>query len=105
MDATYKLTVLGFPLLVLGTQDIKHKFRLIALAISRHEKESDFKFMIEGVKHSLEGIYEYNWKVDLIMADGSHQIYQAARSIFGDSFTHEMCSVHLWRNLEKKNCS
>jgi len=101
LDGTYKLTALGYPLLVIGTQDLYHKFRLVALALSKHEREIDYNFVLSSVKHSLKTIFQYEWSVDLLLSDASQSIYRASRAIFGQNYIHGMCSVHLWRNLNK----
>jgi len=102
LDATYKLTVVGYPLLVFGTQNINHKFRLIGFALSRHEREKDFTFALSSIKYALQEFYKYEWRVDFIMADGSHAIRNATKAIFGDKYQHGMCSVHVKRNIEKR---
>ena len=101
-DGTYKLTALGFPVLVVGTQDINHKFHLIVMAISKHERESDYQFVLSSINYFLKELYDYNWEINLLIADGSLAIYNAGRSVFGQAYTHGMCAVHVWRNLEKK---
>ena len=57
LDGTYKLNILGYPLLIVGTQDLNHKFRLIRMAISKHEREKDYKFLLEGLKTSIRKIH------------------------------------------------
>ena len=102
LDATYKLTVIGYPLLVFGTQNNDHKFKLVALTLSRHEREKDFSFALLAIKHALQEFYNYEWGVDFIMADGSPAIRNAAKEVFGNKYQHGMCSVHMRRNVEKK---
>jgi len=103
IDGTYRLTVLGYPLLVIGTQDITHKFRLVALALSKHEREKDYKFVLDSVRNSLEMIFKYEWRIDLLLSDASMAIYSAAALTFSAKYTHGMCSVHFRRNVEKNN--
>jgi len=105
LDGTYKLTVLGYPLVVVGTQDVDHKFRLIGMAIVRHEREEDYYFILESLKSAIQEFFGYEWVVDFIMSDGSQAIHNASRKIFGRTYVHGMCSVHMWRNVEKKNHS
>ena len=102
LDGTYKLTVLGYPLVVVGTQDLNHKFRLIAIALVRHEREEDYKFILESIKSAVQKFFSYDWIVDFVMSDGCQAILNASRSIFGETYIHGMCSVHMWRNVEKK---
>ena len=46
--------------------------------------------------------FNYDWKIDLLMADASLSIHKATRQIFRDEYIHEMCSAHVWRNMEKQ---
>lgn len=93
IDATYKLIALSYPFLVIGTQDLIHKFRLIALALSKHEREIDYNFMFKSIKHSLKLIFQYEWSIDLLLSDASMAIHSAAQSIFGSNYIHGMCSI------------
>ena len=105
MDATYKITVLGYPLLIIGTQDIEHRFRPIAMALSKHERQKYYEFILRNINAALEKYYCYSWKVDFVMGDASESIYNASIAVFGNSHRHGMCSVHVFRNVEKKIAS
>lgn len=102
VDTTYKITVLGYPLLIVGTQDIEHKFRPIGMAIAKHEREQDYVFLLRSLRDSLRTLLYYEWKIDLVMSDASDAIHNACATVFGDSLKHAMCSVHVFRNVEKK---
>jgi len=102
LDGTYKISVLGYPVIVIGTQNLEHHFRPIAIAFAKHEREKDYSFVLQSIKDALEKFYKYAWEVDLVMADASLAIFNATGSIFGNSYKHAMCSVHVFRNTEKK---
>ena len=102
LDGTYKLTVLGYPLIVIGTQDINHKFKLLGVALSRHERAQDYQFVLESIKSAVKEFYQYDWEVDFVMSDASNAIHTAVKSAFENSYIHGMCSVHFYRNVEKK---
>jgi len=102
IDGTYRLTVLGYPLVVVGTQDNNHKFKLIALGLTKHEREKDFKFILNSVQDSLQKVFQYQWNIDLLLSDSSFAIYSASKAVFGNKYTHGMCSVHFWRNVQRQ---
>jgi len=61
LDGTYKLTVLEYPLLVFGTQDSSHKFKLLDVSLSRHERAEDYKFALElSLYTSTNFVLEYS---------------------------------------------
>ena len=82
----------GYPLQAIGTHDCNHKFRLIALALAKHEREKDYEFMLKSVKHAVQEFENYKWDNNMIMADGSLGIYGATRSVFGSDYTHNVFS-------------
>ena len=60
LDGAYKLTVEGDPLLIVGTQDLNHKFKPVAFALARSEKQSDYTFLLNNVKFQFQGIFSYD---------------------------------------------
>ena len=54
------------------------------------------------MKSSVKEFFNYSWEVDFVMSDGSQAIHLACKSVFDSSYKHVMCSVHFWRNVEKK---
>lgn len=49
-DATYKMMLENFPLLVVGATDSGQHFHLLGLAISKYEKAEDYKFVFDAVQ-------------------------------------------------------
>jgi len=72
------------------------------MAITKHEREQDYRLILDSLKNSIKEIHQYDWNLDLIMSDGSLAIHNAVKAIFEQGFIHGMCSVHVFRNLEKK---
>ena len=48
IDATYKITTYGFPLIVYGVSDSVGKFHPVSFMISSHETQHDFVVFYEG---------------------------------------------------------
>lgn len=58
-DATYKVTSLGYPLLVVGTTNNSRRFQPIALALCTTEKQDDFVFVYAALVEAAR-IHGYN---------------------------------------------
>ena len=58
MDAnqTYNLCSNGYPVTVVGTVDSQHRFKRIALAVSRHEDESAIVHVLESIKTAMNDL-------------------------------------------------
>ena len=52
VDGTYKLVYMGFPVLVLGTTDVAHKFHPIAVALTSGETTEDYTVVLQKVIQS-----------------------------------------------------
>lgn len=48
-DATYKLTWLGFPVLIIGISDVNNVFHPFGLALTRDETADDFEFLFTSL--------------------------------------------------------
>jgi hypothetical protein len=103
-DGTYKTNNMNFPLLVLGTTDIEHKFRAIAFCLSSNEDGFSYEFMFSTVKKHLKEFYKFDFQPEFIMADGAQSITNAVSEVFGDNITRLMCYWHLKKNV-KLNCN
>ncbi len=100
-DATYKISLNGFPLLVLGTSDADRHFHPFGVALCSTEKQQDFAFAFNTIKHWCE-VLNFNFLPHYLLADGSHAITNGFADVFGNNFFRGMCSVHVQKNLEKK---
>ena len=73
-DATYKLTLLGYPVLIIGTSDMDKVFHPLGISLCTDEKSEDFQFIFASLKIGIEkcGYQQLN-NVDL-MADSADAI-------------------------------
>jgi hypothetical protein len=51
-DATYKLTIEGYPILTCGTTDKEKIFHPFGIALCFSEKEDDFAFVFDAIKQA-----------------------------------------------------
>jgi len=57
INATYKLTWQGYPIIIVGTSDKQQVFHPFTLAVTPGESEEDFSFIFDALhaRHSLNG--------------------------------------------------
>lgn len=65
-DATHKINVQRYPLLIFGTTDKTpdQKFHLIAIMISKHETADDFAFAFKAIGSSMLFVTNTNFSPD-----------------------------------------
>ncbi|CAF4457980.1 unnamed protein product [Rotaria sp. Silwood2] len=73
-DATYKLIWQGFPVLVIGTTDLKKVFHPFGLAICSNEQTKDFEFIFNSVQIGLEKINKNLLKPSALISDVADSI-------------------------------
>jgi hypothetical protein len=82
IDGTYNLVANSWPVLVFGTVDIQHRFRLIAVALASSEDETCFKAAMESVSAGITQCFPGNeLAAEFTMQDGSKAIYNATQQV------------------------
>ena len=63
LDQTYSLAENGYPMTVVGTVDVNHKFHLAATltALSRHEDEAANTLILQTIKNALRHLINFDW--------------------------------------------
>ena len=100
IDSTYKLTLAGFPLSIIGTSDRHRQFRLIA-ALSKRENEETYERFLDVVYRKIQ-ILNNDVKLfpKFVISDGADAIRNACFNLFGSQYTHIYCGFHLKQNLK-----
>ncbi len=81
-DATYKLTWLGYPVLIIGTSDMDKVFHPLGIALCTDEKSDDFQFIFSSLKIGIEKCnYQQLSNIDL-MADSADAISNGFERVF-----------------------
>ena len=86
IDATYKVTYEGFPLILAGTVDCNGHYHPITVSIVHNESLQTYKTVMQNLKDS-------NCSPVYLMSDAADSIKSAGKSIFGniellDCWTH-----------------
>ena len=101
VDGTYKLLSNGFVVIVIGTEDINHQFRLIALSVVAHEKKEAFFFALQDVKHALKLYFDFKVHPQYVKGDGADCIFLSVKELWTDS-TYLLCLFHLKKAVTAK---
>lgn len=102
VDATYKITWEGFPLLVIGITDLHRAFHPIGAAVCYSETSKDFEFIFTAVKQGLINIFDIEFKPKYVISDAAIAIHNAAKKVFGPDIEIIMCWFHMRRAVADK---
>uniref|UniRef100_A0A915DS41 MULE transposase domain-containing protein n=1 Tax=Ditylenchus dipsaci TaxID=166011 RepID=A0A915DS41_9BILA len=94
VDATHKLTWLGFPILVCGFSDANRKYFGTCIALSSNED-------IWGYEQFFQIVAKDRYVPEILMGDGDQAISTAAENIW-PGIKRGMCKAHMKMNLRKK---
>ena len=105
VDQTYKVLKNNYPLSVVGTVDINHKFYLIGVGISRFEDGPSISLMLQTIKNALRSLSQFEWKPAFGMADRAGAIANAFQEVFPgtemfESIKLAKCYFHVKKGLE-----
>jgi hypothetical protein len=105
VDQTYKVLKNNYPMSVIGTVDINHKFHLIGVGISRFEDVICIGNMLQTIKTTLFSFFDFEWNPHFGMADRAGAIANAFLKVFPgtDVFpTIQLakCYFHVKKGLE-----
>lgn len=103
VDGTYKLTIQGFPVLVVGVSDYTKHFHLSGMAICTNETAADYSFILRSIRIGIALLYEIEYKPKYLIADADKAITNACNEVFGENdITRINCFAHLMMNVDKK---
>ena len=71
LDGTYKLTIHGYPTLILGTMDSAHHFKVLAVFFSRREDTLSYSDALHMVKNAIQLFLDLNWSPCQSMSDSA----------------------------------
>lgn len=101
-DGTYKLTIQGFPVLVVGVSDLDKHFHLSGLAICYGETTDDYRFLFESLKIGIGLVCNENFDPDYVIGDAAAAITGGFVATFGTLFQRVYCFAHLMMNVDKR---
>ena len=103
-DATYKLIWQGFPVLIIGTSDLKKVFHPFGLAICSNEKAKDFKFIFSNLQIGMQKLNTTPLKPIALISHVADSIKNGFKNVFNNSYNHIMCWAHMKRKVESRLC-
>jgi hypothetical protein len=101
-DATYKLISEGFPVILIGTTDRQKRFHPLGLSITYNEKGDDFAFGFNSIKESAAKINDFEYKPNILIADGAEAISNGFNDAFPSFEKRVMCFAHVIRNIDSQ---
>lgn len=101
-DNTYKLIWQKLPVFAIGVLDRQKAFHLLAIGVSTHERESDFMFFFNAVKHAIKDYCDFEFEPEILVSDGCRPMIKAFKATFESAKHNNMCYVHMLRNVRKR---
>jgi hypothetical protein len=99
LDGTYKLTIHGYPTLIIGTMDSNHQFKVLAIFFSRKEDTLAYIDALQKVKNAIQYFFEFDWSPRQSMSDSAGAILNALVQVFPD-IIQAVCYFHLKKGLK-----
>lgn len=70
MDATYKLNVNEFPVLILGLSDAQQQFHLLSISVMSHHTEAQYREVLHAFKRVIMHVVpDINFSPQYVMTD------------------------------------
>lgn len=102
-DATHKLVIERYPVLVFGVTDLDstQHFHLLGIMVSKFERTEDFQFGFQAIKEGIQKIANIEFAPKYLMSDAAGAIHAAAKNVYGD-ITILMCYAHVKESVNKQ---
>lgn len=103
-DATNKIVIQRYPLLIFGATDKtpERKFHPIAYMVSKHETADDFAFGFKAIRSAMLFETNTNFSPEYLMADAAAAVGNGFKRVFGDENTVLMCEAHMKRAVDRR---
>lgn len=102
IDATYKIVIQGYPILIIGVTDFDKHFHLSGLAICTNESSADFQFMFETLMYGVQLVTEQDIRPTAVVADAAKAITKGMKDAFDNEKIDRIdCFAHLKMNINK----
>lgn len=98
VDGTYKLLDAGFVTLVLGTENIYHQFRPIALSIVAHEDTESYEILFQKTREWINKLFDEEWIPKFALMDGAKAALNATKNVFGETKVI-LCWFHMLKAI------
>jgi hypothetical protein len=104
IDATYKLSQVGYPVLVVGISDCCRTFHLIAFCIVSQTTELVYASALASLSRIYATVTGRAIQLTYVMGDANDAQFNALQTAFGStsSFNFLMCFFHVLLNVNKR---
>jgi len=104
VDATFKLSQLGYPVFVIGVSDLCRSFHLVALCIISQQTEDVYTLALASFRRLYHSVTGKTIQLTYIMGDADNAQYNALYEVLGQdtSFTFLMCFFHVMLNVDER---
>lgn len=103
-DATKKIVVQRYPVLVFGSTDndtVQH-FHLLGIMVSTFETSKDFEFGFKTIKNGMDRVFNIDFAPKNMMADAAAGIHNGFVRVYGEDTTTLMCYAHVMRAVDRR---
>lgn len=101
-DTTKKLTWQSCSVLVIGTTARSNIFYPICLGVSSTESKRDFEMIFKNLKDNVLSLHSHCMKPSVLVCDGTSNIQDAFRAVFGPEPVIRVCWIVVKDNVETK---
>ena len=101
LDATFKLTSAGFPVVVGGVSDRSGLFHVSFMCVTSHRRVEDYTEVLRRFKVSYNNVFQEEFVPSFTMADGEKALREAISNLFPEANTL-MCYFHVIKNVREK---
>ena len=104
-DATYKLNFHGFPVFLIGVNDMCRHFHATSLSVCSGETGEDYAFVFMSVKTMTDKLFFNNistYYPSILVADGAEAITNGFITVFLVCLIRVMCWAHVLRAVDKR---
>lgn len=102
IDGTYKLNVLGYPVILIGTSDCIGSFHPYGIALCSKETTQDYNFVFQELSRVLLDEFNITFNPNALLADASRQIAKSFKESFNGNRIQLMCYFHVIYNARKR---
>ncbi|KAG6608822.1 uncharacterized protein IUM83_14815 [Phytophthora cinnamomi] len=107
LDATYKLTQVGYPVVVVGISDRARRFHLVAIFIVSQQQQQNFAEILGMLAHTYMSVTGKPLRVRYVMGDADAAQWSAVNDVFGEecNYMFLMCYFHVAKKVFEKTRS
>ncbi|KAE9265846.1 hypothetical protein PR003_g32329, partial [Phytophthora rubi] len=104
MDATYKLTQVGYPVVVVGISDRARRFHLLAIFIVSQQQQQHHAEVLELLRCVFEAVTEKPLRVRYVMGDADAAQWNAVHEVLArdNDLMFLMCYFHVAKKIYEK---